>query len=153
MTSLLGCSQYQLASSDAVAAIIQLDDGRYLLQQRDDMPGIWYPGHWGCFGGAVDDGEAPLQALTRELREEIEFDVREAIYFTRLEFDLAGIGLRRYYRMYYVISMTSDDFERIRLHEGRAAKVFSGEVIFNELRMTPYDAFALFLYHARSRIK
>ena len=101
----------------------------------------------------MDDGEAPLQALTRELREEIEFDVREAIYFTRLEFDLAGIGLRRYYRMYYVISMTSDDFERIRLHEGRAAKVFSGEVIFNELRMTPYDAFALFLYHARSRIK
>ena len=153
MTSRSDCSRHQLTSSDAVAAIIQLDDGRYLLQQRDDIPGIWYPGHWGCFGGAVDDGEAPLQALTRELQEEIEFDVREAIYFTRLDFDLAGLGMRRYYRIYYVVSMTSAELDRIRLHEGRAAKAFSGEIIFNELRVTPYDAFALFLYDARCRIR
>ncbi len=46
-----------LRASDAVAAIITVEDGRYLMQRRDDIPGIFYPGHWGCFGGAVAAGE------------------------------------------------------------------------------------------------
>ena len=41
----------RLSVGDASAAIIILEDGRYLLQLRDDIELIWYPGHWGCFGG------------------------------------------------------------------------------------------------------
>ncbi len=44
---------------DAAAAIIFLDDGRYLMQHRDDKPGIFYPDHWGLFGGAIEPGEDP----------------------------------------------------------------------------------------------
>ena len=55
-----------LAPKDAVAALIVLDDGRYLMQQRDDIPGIFYPGYWGLFGGAIeqltDDDLAQLAA-------------------------------------------------------------------------------------------
>jgi hypothetical protein len=40
-----------LQTGDAVAAIIVVEDGRYLLQLRDDIPRIFYPGFWGCFGG------------------------------------------------------------------------------------------------------
>ena len=36
-------------AGDAVAAIIVDEDGRYLMQLRDDIPRIFYPGHWGCF--------------------------------------------------------------------------------------------------------
>jgi 8-oxo-dGTP pyrophosphatase MutT (NUDIX family) len=120
-----------------------------LLQHRDNIPGIWYPDHWGCFGGAVDDGEEPFQALIRELEEEIELKVHEAAYFTRFEFDLTEIGRRHYYRMYYVVTMTGADLVHIRLHEGKAVRAFSGEEILKELRVTPYDAFALFLHYAR----
>ena len=142
----------KLTGSDAVAAIIILEDGRYLLQHRDDIPQIWYPGHWGCFGGAVDEREDPIMALKRELYEEIEFSPRELAYFSRFDFDLAELGMDRYYRIYYVVPMTRAEHDRLVLHEGREMKAFSGEAILQELRMTPYDAFALFLYHARRKL-
>lgn len=44
---------------------------RLLLQLRDNKPDIYYPNYWGLFGGAVDPGETPIQAIARELEEEI----------------------------------------------------------------------------------
>jgi len=141
-----------LTGSDAVAAIILTDDGQYLLQHRDDIPEIWFPDHWGCFGGAVDAGEDPIAALKRELYEEIEFEPKEIAYFTRFDFDLAELGLEHYYRIYYVMPMTAQEQMRLVLHEGRAVEAFTGEDILHKLRVTPYDAFALFLHQARNRI-
>ena len=137
---------------DAVAAIITVGVGRYLLQHRDDMPQIWYPGHWGCFGGAVQDGEDPREALLRELKEEIEFVPMHMTYFTRFDFDLDPIGLRRYYRMYYVIDITMAERKRLVLHEGDGLEVFDARTVFEKLIVTPYDAFALFLFHYQMRL-
>lgn len=46
-------------------------DGRWLMQLRDEIPDIVAPGCWGLFGGHLDPGETPEQALRRELLEEI----------------------------------------------------------------------------------
>jgi len=43
----------------------------YLLQLRDFNSSIIYPGHWGAFGGALEEGESPKAAIFRELTEEI----------------------------------------------------------------------------------
>ena len=43
----------------------------YLLQLRDFKSSIIFPGHWGAFGGAIEEGESPRDALDRELKEEI----------------------------------------------------------------------------------
>jgi 8-oxo-dGTP pyrophosphatase MutT (NUDIX family) len=145
-------SHVWLTGSDAAAAIIQLEDGRYLMQHRDATPAIWYPDHWGCFGGAVQDGEDPLDALRREIYEELEFKFGEAAYFTRLDFDLTELRMGRYYRIYYVVGMTLAELGRLVLHEGKDVQAFAGEAVLNTLRVTPYDAFALFLYHKRNRL-
>ena len=60
-----------LHPADAAAAILIAPDERYVLQQRDDKNGIFFPGHWGCFGGAVDATDSNAEAcLIRELEEE-----------------------------------------------------------------------------------
>ena len=57
-----------------VGAILWTDDGRVLLQQRDDRPDLRYPGYWTLFGGQVEEGESPDQAIERELIEELGLD-------------------------------------------------------------------------------
>jgi 8-oxo-dGTP pyrophosphatase MutT (NUDIX family) len=142
-----------LVVADAVAALIQLPDERYVMQLRDDIPHIWYPGHWGCFGGAVDPDEAPEDALRRELREELEFEVPSLTYFMRFDFDIQTVGAGALYRRYYVVPMSLAQFDRVVLHEGADVQAFPARQLLNELRVTPYDAFALFLYDERARLR
>lgn len=63
-----------LHSPDAVKqvaiAILQQSD-QYLLQLRDPIPTIVYPGQWGLFGGHIEPNETPEAAIWRELVEEI----------------------------------------------------------------------------------
>lgn len=54
-----------------VALAILYQQGQFLLQLRDDIPGIVYPGYWGFFGGHIEPGESPEIGLRRELVEEI----------------------------------------------------------------------------------
>lgn len=140
-----------LGLSDAVAAIIVLDDGRYLLQQRDDMPGIWYPGHWGCFGGAVDEGETSPVALARELDEELGLVDASTRPFCCLGFDLRDAGGDLCRRDYFVIDLEARAVDGLELTEGQQMAAMHGDEVFTRIPLTPYDAFALFLYHSRER--
>lgn len=135
-----------LEASDAVAAIIVLEDGRYLLQHRDDLPNIWYPDHWGCFGGAVDLGETPDIALIRELLEELELKVEVPEVFVQFDFDLEGIGKGKYFRKYFVISLKYEKLRNLQLHEGKEIGIYSGDEVAKSIKLTPYDAFALHLH-------
>ncbi|MEL6930028.1 MAG: NUDIX domain-containing protein [Cyanobacteria bacterium J06600_6] len=56
-----------------VTMAIIYQDGKYLMQLRDDIPTILYPGVWGLFGGHIEPGEAPETGLRRELIEEINY--------------------------------------------------------------------------------
>lgn len=55
---------------EIAAAILVGTCGRLLLQQRDDVPGIFYPGQVGLFGGHRESCESPLDCARRELAEE-----------------------------------------------------------------------------------
>ena len=61
-------------SVDCVAAILCGPEGRVLVQQRDDRPDLRYGGYWTLPGGRVEPGEAPYEAIERELREELELE-------------------------------------------------------------------------------
>jgi 8-oxo-dGTP pyrophosphatase MutT (NUDIX family) len=56
-----------------VAIAILYRQNQFLMQLRDDIPGILYPGHWGLFGGHIESGEVPEVAVIRELQEEINY--------------------------------------------------------------------------------
>ena len=145
-------SQAPLAAGDAAAALLVLDDGRYLMQLRDDLPHIWYPGHWGLFGGSVDHGEDEVAALRRELREELDLEMSDARLFVRFQFDLTPIGLGQYFRTYYEVPVAHAAFDRVVLREGAGMRAMPGDEALALPRISPYDAFALFLHHARARL-
>ena len=56
-----------------VAIAILYQNDKFLMQLRDDIPNIVYPGHWGLFGGHLEPGETPEIAVKRELLEEISY--------------------------------------------------------------------------------
>lgn len=136
-----------LTCSDAVAAVIVTEDGRYLLQQRDDIKGIWYPDHWGCFGGAVDPGEDERTAMTRELREELGLALQPERLILRMHYEIVGSGT--FFRNYFEVLLRWPQLAEIALGEGQRFAVFPGAQVLDELRMTPYDAFAIYLHMRR----
>lgn len=134
-----------LKPSDAVVGLIVCDDGRYLMQLRSQKPGIFYPGHWGLFGGAVDTGETADAALTRELREELGIDLPAACYFTEFSFDFGFCGHGRVWRRYYKIEIAAAIIDDMVLGEGSDMRTFSAREILIDRRVVPYDAFAIWL--------
>jgi len=121
------------------------------MQLRDTKPHIFYPGHWGLFGGAVDEGETEVEALKRELAEELEFEAIELDRFVCLDFDLSAIGAGRVFRAVYVVPVSEREFGAFKLREGRAFEALTPSDILLKLRVTPYDAFAIWLHYARKR--
>ena len=67
----------------AIAILYQAD--RYLLQLRDPLPTIVYPGEWGLFGGHLETDETPEEAVWREIQEEISYRPPALTPFTRQE--------------------------------------------------------------------
>ena len=61
---------------DVAAAVIERADGSFLLAQRP--AGKVYAGWWEFPGGKVEAGEAPAEALARELHEELGIEARTA---------------------------------------------------------------------------
>jgi len=106
-------------SEVAIAILYQGD--KFLLQLRDDIPNILYPGHWAFFGGHIDDGETPEIALRRELLEEIDYVVPEAIFFEN--YNSEGI-VRHVFAVPLVV-----DLHQLNLQEGWDLGLFTVEDI------------------------
>lgn len=58
-----------------VAICLLYRENKLLMQLRDNIPTILYPGLWGLFGGHIEAGETPEVAVVREIAEEIVYDL------------------------------------------------------------------------------
>jgi 8-oxo-dGTP pyrophosphatase MutT (NUDIX family) len=144
-------STIPLRPGDAAAALLVLEDGRYLLQLRDQKGEIFYPGHWGLFGGAIEPGEDAAAALKRELREELGLDSVSPRFFTRLDFDLTELGSMKFYRSFFEVSISSAVVRGLVLGEGSAMAAFTAGDLLTGPRVVPYDAFAVWVHYHRER--
>jgi len=143
-----------LSPANAAAALICTRDGRYLLQRRDAKPTIFYPDHWGCFGGALEKGESALDALRRELREElaIEMDPSGARFFAQFTFRLESPRIAALERAYFEVLIDPRSVRSMQLGEGAAMELIDGRHALNNLRLVPYDGFALWLHCHQAKL-
>lgn len=104
-----------------VAIAILHQNGKFLLQLRDNTPGILYPGYWGLFGGHLEAGEVPEVALQREILEEIHYHVPGYTKF-------GCYGDDRVIRHVYAVPLTVG-IEELELGEGWDMGLFTPDEI------------------------
>lgn len=76
-----------------IATILLFDQaGRLLIYLRDDKAGIPFPNHWDLFGGYIEEGESPEQALRRELMEEIGIEPEQLRFYREFECLSGDVG-------------------------------------------------------------
>ncbi|MDB2324254.1 NUDIX domain-containing protein [Alphaproteobacteria bacterium] len=145
--------QSSLMPQDAVAGIIVNQYNQTLLQLRDDKLGIFFPNHWGLFGGAMEKGESPKEALVRELKEELTIDFCFASIkkFVNVELGFA-VNKALIKRYFYIVPTCADECQTLKVNEGLEARFFSWEDALKIPNFTPYDRFAVWAYCNQSRI-
>lgn len=117
-------------NGQGVSAILLNSHGQVLLQQRDDNPAIRYPAHWSLFGGSIEEGETSATAVAREVKEEINFEMRnfglfrEFVQNNKREFAFAG-------------ELTAE-LDELTLSEGQGMKFFHPSEL-KQLQIRPDD--------------
>jgi NDP-sugar pyrophosphorylase family protein len=116
--------------AQGVSAILINRRGQVLLQQRDDNPAIRYPGHWSLFGGSIENGEAASAAVVREVREEINFEMRN--------FGLFREFVQNNKREFAFVGELTAELNELTLSEGQGMNLFYPSQL-RELLIRPDD--------------
>jgi len=128
------------------AAVIVAEDGRYLLQLRDDKPGIAVPGHWALFGGGIEPGESAATAVIRELQEELGFTAHDCGPLCEA---IQRMPSGRLIEMwFFTVRVGLDDVDRMVQTEGAGKALFTAREAAALDRIAPWDLSAV-LMHAR----
>jgi len=113
----------------SVHIIILNKKRQLLLQLRDDKPGIVHPGQWGLIGGSVNPGETNLEALNREISEEINS------FVNNIKLIYSGIYLKQKILIY--TGHLNKKIKDIELTEGQRVEYFNFDEL-EELDLIPY---------------
>lgn len=111
---------------EIAAIILENDKGEFLLYLRDNKPGIPFPGYWDLIGGHVEEGETPEQALVREVKEELDLDLKEYRFYKKYVC-LTGDAYEN--TKYIYTGRINLPIEEITLLEGVRPQFFSKEEI------------------------
>ena len=133
-----------------LALAVLLVNGRYLLQLRDDKPGIDHPGVWGLFGGSVEPGEDFITAIRREVEEELCIRPDNIRFLETIEYADESRGDRVSVAVFE--ADITPHWGRHRLTEGQAARHFTAEQLAG-LPMPPVIRTILAKHHAKMALK
>lgn len=145
--------EHPLEPLSASMAILIVEDGGYVMQLRDDIPHIWYPDHWGLFGGGIEPGESPEDALIREVYEELTLTVKTFSLFTTFSFDFGPMGREVMYRYFFEVHTTRQAIAATKINEGREVRIVQPIDLLSNYRITPYDSFGLWMHHSQKRLQ
>jgi 8-oxo-dGTP diphosphatase len=113
---------------EIAAIILENDNGELLLYLRDNNAKIPFPNHWDLIGGHIEEGETPEEALVREVKEELDIDLKDYTFYKKYEC-LTGDA---YENIKYIYSGKINlPIKEVTLLEGVRPQYFSREEIPN----------------------
>jgi 8-oxo-dGTP pyrophosphatase MutT (NUDIX family) len=122
--------------------ILLTNDGRFILQLRDDKPGIVDPGKLSIFAGRVEAGEDMLTAARRELFEETTLRDVPLEFFQSFEKDPARHGAPGICHIYVAKDI---DPAMVDVHEGQGYRLRSiDEISEEDTALIAYDILTAF---------
>ena len=120
-----------MAKRDVSVFILYTTAGRILLQHRTP-DAFSLPNYWAFFGGGIERGESPEQALEREALEELSYQVRNPRYLmAQTVRDSQDESIK-----YVFVEQYQD--QPLVLGEGQAMGWFSPDETY-ELKMIEHD--------------
>jgi 8-oxo-dGTP diphosphatase len=96
-----------------------------LLYLRDDKISIPYPNTWSILGGHLEKDESPIQALRREIKEEIDYNIENPIYLDYF------INKEQLERVYVYKSGIDKEINELILMEGQRLEYLKLEYLVN----------------------
>lgn len=106
--------------------ILENNKGEILLYLRDNNPNIPFPHHWDLFGGHIEEGENPEQALKREIKEELDLDLEDFHFFKRYECSEGDVNPNIKYVFVGKINKATSE---LTLNEGERLQFFTKDEI------------------------
>ncbi|MBF0239025.1 MAG: NUDIX domain-containing protein [SAR324 cluster bacterium] len=119
-------------NNETVGVILVNQCSRVLLNLRDLVPDILYPGYWSILGGHTEVGESLEMAAIREIKEEIGYSIPKMRVYAKT-IDRAGQGDL----VTLFIAEIDKRSEELELNEGRKLAYFSCQEILHA-HITPY---------------
>ena len=120
-----------MAVRDVSVFILYTPTGRILLQHRSH-DAFRLPNYWAFFGGGIEQGESPTEALEREVLEELFYQVKNP-YFLMAQ----KVSDEQDENMKYVF-VEQYEGQPLQLGEGQAMGWFSPDET-HELKMIEHD--------------
>lgn len=112
-----------------VALAFLVNQGKLLLYQRDNRRDIDYPGYWAPLGGQVEEGESPLEAVRREILEEIGCEASDLTFLRRL--DVVNNPMCADHTIYLFGGKIDKKLKEMRLTEGQALRYFTADELIS----------------------
>ncbi len=124
-----------MAVRDVSLFILYTSSGHILLQHRTD-DAFRLPGYWAFFGGGIEQGENPTEALRREIREELSYEVQGPRFFLAQKVRDEENDITKY------VFVEQYQDQPLQLGEGQAMGWFSPDET-HELKMIDHDRFVV----------
>ena len=124
-----------MAVRDVSVFILHTSSGHMLLQHRTD-DAFRLPGYWGFFGGGIEKGESPTEALKREIREELSYQVQDPKFLLAQKVRDGDNDNTKY------VFVEQYQDQPLQLGEGQAMGWFSADETHG-LKMIDHDRFVV----------
>jgi 8-oxo-dGTP diphosphatase len=124
-----------MAVRDVSLFILYTSSGHILLQHRTD-DAFRLPGYWAFFGGGIEQGENPTEALRREIREELSYEVQGPKFFLAQKVRDEENDITKY------VFVEQYQDQPLQLGEGQAMGWFLPDET-HELKMIDHDRFVV----------